>query len=132
MEIIIDAEDTVVGRMATYAAKQALMGNKISVLNAEKAIVTGKKKVLQEVMLTKKNKGGSAQKGPYISRSPEKIVKRSIRGMLPWKKTRGKEAFKLIKCYVGIPEKFASREKVSIKRRLSPPYLTVAQISKLM
>ena len=132
MEIVIDAQDAVVGRLSTYAAKQALIGNKVEIVNCEKAIISGNKKALQEVAQNRKNRGGTAQKGPYFSKNPEKIVKRSIRGMLPWKKTRGREAYKLIKCYVGVPEELAKKEKIEMRRNMKTPYLTVAQVSKFM
>jgi len=36
MKITINAENQVLGRLATYAAKQALLGNTIVVINSEK------------------------------------------------------------------------------------------------
>lgn len=132
MEVVIDAERAVVGRMATYAAKQLLMGNEVAIVNCEKAVVTGPKKALQEVYLNKRTRGGTSQKGPYYSREPEKIVRRAIRGMLPWKRTTGREAFKRVRCYVGLPQEYASKEKMNFSKDLKTPYLTVEQISKLI
>jgi len=132
MDIIIDAEGAVVGRLATYAAKQSLMGFKVFILNCEKAIITGNKKAIEEVYLNKKRIGGYAQKGPYYSKTPEKMVKRAIRGMLPWKKTTGREAFKRIRCYEGVPKEFIKKEKKEMKREIKSRYLTVEQISKLI
>lgn len=134
MEVIIDGTGAVLGRLATFAAKQALLGNKVSVVNCEKIIVTGKKKPLEEVYLNKRNRGGSAQKGPYYSKSTEQMVKRTIRGMLPWKKTTGQEAFKRVRCYKGIPEEYSTKEKKEMKAKFTRrvPHLTIEQISKMI
>lgn len=132
MEIVIDAKDAVLGRLGTFVAKQALMGNKVVIVNCEKAIITGSKEALQEVYLGRRNRGGHAQKGPYFSRNPEKFVKRAFRGMLPWKRTTGKKAYKRIRCYVEIPAEYEKKEKKEFKRPLKKPYLTVTQVVKLM
>jgi large subunit ribosomal protein L13 len=128
-DILIDASEIAMGRLATYAAKQALLGNKVSIINCNKAVITGKKHAILDFYKKKKERGGSAQKGPYISRVPEKIMKRTIRGMLPWKRTRGRNAFKLIKCYNG--EEDIKGEKVSFKKA-SSPYLSLKDLSKLL
>lgn len=132
MEIVIDAKNTILGRLGTFVAKQALMGHKVSIVNCEKAIITGNKKALQEVYLSRKWRGGSALKGPYFSVNPEKMVKKAFRGMLPWKKTSGREALKRIRCYSGVPPEFEKMEKKVFKRTLKKPYLTVEQVTKLM
>ena len=41
--------------------------------------------------------------GPYYPKRPDRIMKRSIRGMLPYKRPRGREAFEGIRVYVGDP-----------------------------
>ena len=129
MEIIIDAEGAVLGRMSTYAAKQAMQGNKIIVVNCEKAIITGNQKALLEVYLNKRTRGGTSQKGPYFSKMPERIVRRTIRGMLPWKKTVGREAFKRIFCYSDVPVEYSSKEKLTFKKEVRSPYMTVKELS---
>ena len=42
---IIDGKGAILGRLASYAAKQALKGEEIVVLNCEEVIITGNKKV---------------------------------------------------------------------------------------
>ena len=37
--MIIDAKNLVLGRMATVVAKEALLGEKIDIINCEKAVV---------------------------------------------------------------------------------------------
>ncbi|NMB66930.1 50S ribosomal protein L13 [Candidatus Woesearchaeota archaeon] len=113
---IIDAEGTILGRLASYSAKEALKGEEIIILNSEKAIITGRKENIKEYYESKRKRVGSTLKGPKVSRSSEKIVKRTIRGMLPnYRDGRGREALKRIKCYKGIPLEFKDKEKITLK-----------------
>ena len=45
---IIDGKNAVLGRLASYAAKEALKGENIIILNCEKVIVTGNRKNIRE------------------------------------------------------------------------------------
>ncbi|MEM2713923.1 MAG: 50S ribosomal protein L13 [Candidatus Pacearchaeota archaeon] len=102
--LVFDAEGCVVGRLAAFVAKQALLGKKIAVVNCEKAIISGKKENILNKYLTLRRKGRGWQKGPYWPSTADKLLRRIIRGMLPWKKARGKEAFKRVHCYKGFPK----------------------------
>ena len=112
--IIIDATGLIVGRLATYAAKQALLGNQVRIINSEKAIISGRKENTFDDYLTRRARGTHA-KGPFIHRGPERILRRVVRGMLPYKKPRGKEAFGRVLCYVGVPDEFKDKKPVLIK-----------------
>ena len=129
-EIIIDGEGAILGRMATFAAKQALMGYKVIILNCDKVIVTGNQAALQESYLNKRQRGGTSQKGPYFSKMPDKIMRRTVRGMLPWERTTGREAFKRVWCERGMPEEYAKKEKMSFKKEIKTPHMTLGEISK--
>ena len=37
--MIINAKDAILGRLGTYVAKQALLGNKVDVINCEETLV---------------------------------------------------------------------------------------------
>ena len=111
--MIIDANNLIVGRMATVVAKKALLGEKVEIINCEKAVITGKKAKILEGFKKKREMG--TYKGPIFHRNPEKLLKRMIRGMLPYKKNKGKNAFKRIKCYVGVPAKFRNKKAEKIK-----------------
>lgn len=116
-KLIVDAENAVLGRMASLAAKAALMGKEVIVVNAEKTILSGKKQDIAAKYLTLRKKGGSSQKGPIFTASSERIVKRTIRGMLEHKKGKGREAFKRIRCYDQIPEELKNMDKVKIGKQ---------------
>src|SRR5713101_2126555 len=42
-EEIVDASNLILGRMATYVAKKALEGNRMVIVNAERAVISGTK-----------------------------------------------------------------------------------------
>jgi large subunit ribosomal protein L13 len=130
---IIDAEGTVLGRLASYSAKEALKGEEIIILNSEKAIITGRKEDIKEYYESKRKRVGSTLKGPKVSRSSEKIVKRTIRGMLPnYRDGRGRDALKRIKCYKGVPSEFRDKEKITLtnKFKAKGKSIKVEEISK--
>jgi large subunit ribosomal protein L13 len=110
---IIDGKDATMGRLAAYAAKEALKGEDVTILNCDKMIITGNKADIKENFLAKRRRVGSTQKGPKISRNPERIVRRVIRGMLPnYRGGRGRVAFKRIKCHNGVPPQFQDAKKI--------------------
>ncbi|UCH37323.1 MAG: 50S ribosomal protein L13 [Candidatus Bathyarchaeota archaeon] len=106
-EVLIDGSGLILGRLASNVAKQILHGEKVIIVNAEKIIITGNRK---DILLKFKKRLetrtlGSQSKAPKHTRRPDTYVRRVIRGMLPWKKPKGKEAFKRLKVFIGIPEK---------------------------
>lgn len=130
-EIIIDATNATLGRLASYAAKQALQGKKVIILNSEKAIVTGRKKFIIENYQKKKKRGGSSQRGPFFPRGSEKILKRTIRGMLPdYRVGRGREAFKRVLCFKGVPEEYQNKKMIKAGKEKRTNYISIEQISK--
>lgn len=128
---IIDGKNAVLGRLASYAAKEALRGEDIIILNCDKVIITGNRKNIREEFEAGRRRVGSGQKGPKISRNPEKIVKRAIRGMLPdHRQGRGKIAYRRIKCYAGIPKEFEQSKKIVGGREKKSKFVYVEEISK--
>ncbi len=109
-ELNIDATNLIVGRLGSYAAKQALLGYTINIFNCEKAVMTGTKRFTVEKYHHRIAETGQPQKGPFISRLPDRFLRRQIRGMLPHKKARGVEAWKRILCYQGVPEEFTGKK----------------------
>ena len=114
---VIDGKNSVLGRLASYASKEVLKGEKIIILNCGEVIITGNKKEIREKFRQKREKVGSGQKGPKYSRLNYKIVKRAIRGMLPnHRKGRGKIAYNLIRCYNHVPEEFEKSNKITFEK----------------
>ena len=128
---IIDGKNAVLGRLASYAAKEALKGEEVVILNCEQIIITGSKKNIEKEFQEKRSRIGSSQKGPKHSRISEKIVKRVIRGMLPdYRKGRGRDAFKKIKCYDKIPKEFEKSEKIFAGKKKNNKFISINHLSK--
>src|SRR3989338_8655500 len=100
--MILDAENSILGRLAAVAAKQALLGEEIKIINCEKAIITGDKKGTIEAYM-KLLDIGQPQQGPFVQRRPDLFFRRVVRGMLPRRQIRGREALSRVKCYIGVP-----------------------------
>ncbi len=115
MMVVLDATDQVLGRFASLVAKRLLAGDEVHVLNAEKAIVTGKRLTLLAEYLDKRHMGSTTGrirgKGPYYPRRPDRILilRRAVRGMLPYQKPHGREALKRLRVYVGVPPEFEGK-----------------------
>jgi large subunit ribosomal protein L13 len=131
MTAIIDAEGATLGRLSTNAAKRLLNGEEISIINSEKAIITGKKPAIKQ-NYKQKREVGTYRKGPYYPRMPDKIVKRTIRGMIPYQKPHGRQAFKRLRCYIGVPKEFEGQKAEKIKGAEKQPvdFITVEELSK--
>ncbi|MGC9079148.1 MAG: 50S ribosomal protein L13 [Nanopusillaceae archaeon] len=134
----IDAEGSILGRIASYAAKYALEGYEVYIFNAEKAVVVGKWNNLISHWNHKINERGDWIKGPFYPKRPDRILRRVIRGMLP-KNHRGREALKRVKVYLGVPEEFKNvqLEKIEdtlVEKRIMKgtirEYYTLGEISK--
>jgi ribosomal protein uL13 len=109
-----DAENQVVGRLATAIAKDLLNGEKVVVVNTEKAVLSGSPRFKKQFYLQRIQRG-DVKHGPFFPKQPDAIFRRAVRGMLPWYKSKGREAFKGLKVYLGVPEEFKDEkfEKVA-------------------
>ncbi len=112
--MLIDATNMILGRMATVIAKKALLGESIDVINCENVLITGNKVRIFQDYMQKRNRGAPL-KGPYYPRQPDRIVRRTIRGMLPYKQEKGEKAFDRVMCYVGVPDKFKGQKIDTVK-----------------
>ncbi|MDD5132926.1 MAG: 50S ribosomal protein L13 [Candidatus Nanoarchaeia archaeon] len=110
---IIDGTNLILGRLASYVAKQALEGETITIINSEKVIITGKRANVFQIYKERIDRG-SPLKGPYYPRQPDRIVKRVIRGMLPRKYESGRLALKRVKCYIGVREQFKNEKFLTV------------------
>ena len=134
---VIDANGHILGRLSSIIAKRLLNGEKIVVVNVEKAVVTGEKQMVFDRYKEKYDRG-SKEKGPYFPRHPERIFKRTVRGMLPWKSRRGRDAYRRLKVFVGIPDELKGKEFEVVENALhekvskSEKYVTIAEISKYL
>ena len=122
---IYDAHDVILGRLGSIVAKDALLVEEVVVVNCEKAVISGKKANTLAREHIKRKRKGYPLKSQTHSRLPDRFVRRCVRGMLPWKSARGREAYKLVMCYRGIPASFQGKELISL------PQATVAKLPTL-
>lgn len=104
--IVIDGTDCISGRLCSKVSKLLLQGNRVSVVNSEKVMVSGNK---YEVIESYKDKLEVSSvtnpiHGPFHPRRPDTIITKMIRGMVPKRKPSGMQAFKRLRVYIGIPD----------------------------
>jgi large subunit ribosomal protein L13 len=131
---IIDANNLILGRMASIVAQRLLNGEDIKIVNAEKVIISGRKDTTLE-RYRRYFQRGSREFGPHFPRRPDQIVKRTIRGMIPHKKMTGREAYDRLKVYIGIPpelskEQVSTIENADIMRLSTSNYTVLGELSK--
>lgn len=111
--MIIDGEGLVLGRLASIVSKKLLEGEQITVLNAEKIMISGTKEWAYQKYKQRIDRASISnprRMGPKYPRRPDDIFRRTVRGMIPYKKPKGREAFKSLKVYVGVPPEFQDAE----------------------
>ena len=130
---VIDAKGLILGRMASVVAKRLLNGEKIIIVNAGDAVISGDRhNVIREAH--EHLQIGHPGKGPIHPRRPDRIVKRAIRGMLPYKSPRGREALKRLRVYVGVPSELKGVSMETIPDadagKLRGRYITVSELAQ--
>ena len=130
---IVDANGLVLGRMASAIAKRLLQGERIIIVNAEKAVISGKRlSIVREAKAFLEV--GHPRKGPYHSRRPDQVLRQTVRGMLPRRKPKGQEAYRRLQVFIGIPEEFKGKEMLTIPEaqaeKLRCPYMTLGELAK--
>jgi ribosomal protein uL13 len=111
---IYNGENIILGRLAAVVAKELLLGEEVSIINCDKIVISGRKTNTFALEKQKRERGGYPLKSQKYSRLPQFYVKRTIRGMLPWKESRGKSVYHKLKCYTGIPEELAGQKLITL------------------
>lgn len=132
MVIVINAEKHILGRMSTNVAKRILNGEDVIIVNAEKAIITGNRDMIFD-NYTAKYKRGKQINGPFFPKRADLIVKRTVRGMIPFKSSHGREVYRHLKVFVGVPKDLVSAkmEQVEAATNLwTDKYVTVGEVAE--
>lgn len=116
-DIIFNGQMCILGRTASAIAELAMDGNRIALLNAEEIVITGGENQIINKYRDRQNLGSDS--GPFYPKRPDKIVKRSIRGMLPYKQADGRKAYERIRVYIGTPSEFDGNAKVPENKRVT-------------
>jgi large subunit ribosomal protein L13 len=131
--LILDATGLIMGRVSSIVSKRLLQGEQVIIVNAEKAVISGRRvSHVKEARLFLE--AGHKGHGPYHPRRPDLIIRRVIRGMLPWRKPKGKEAYKRLRVFMGVPEELRDKTLETIPQanasKLRCPYFTVGEFAK--
>jgi len=135
-QIVIDAANCISGRICSHVSKLLLQGNRVTIVNAEKAMLSGQR--YKTIQLYKEhleiNSVTNPIHGPFHPRRPDTILTKMVRGMMPKRKSSGIEAFKRLRVYIGIPESLKNSEmKYYDDSKITKPssyYITVGEVAK--
>jgi large subunit ribosomal protein L13 len=131
--VLVNAEGLIVGRLGSKVAKLLLNGEEVIILNAEKAVFSGKKK--SKVAEAKQFlEVGAPERGPFHYRRPDKYLRKTLRGMLPFKQPKGKTAYKRLKVFMGVPMELKGKEMITFPEAssatLKGPHFTLLELAK--
>ncbi len=136
---VFDAKDKILGRLASTVAKRLLEGKNVVIINAEQSIISGDKKGIKQKYKTRLDlqEKENPEHSPYWSRRPDFLVKRVVRGMLPYhKKTTGRDAYKRLMVFVGTPIAFNKVKPIQIDTKdpklLYTSYVRVSELSEML
>jgi large subunit ribosomal protein L13 len=129
-DVVVDARDCILGRVASEVAQRALAGERVAIVNAEHAVITGSEQDVMSVYRKRVEVG--SDRGPYYPKRPDRLFKRAVRGMIPYKKPRGREAFERVRVYVGNPydEDGEVLEGTSLDRLSNIKFISLGEVSE--
>jgi large subunit ribosomal protein L13 len=130
-DVVVDARDCILGRVASQVAEQSLDGERVAVVNAERAVITGREDDIIEKYEARREQG--SDRGPAYPKRPDRIFKRTIRGMLPHKRPRGREAFENVRVYIGNPYDDAEvLDGTSLDRLSTIKFVSLGDVSEAL
>ncbi len=125
--MIINGKNAILGRLASFTAKKLLSGEEVVIVNADKVIITGRPTAIRAEYIAIR-RIGSPQHGPFYPKTPNMIVRRTVRGMIPYKTDKGRAAFKRLKVYNGVPHGMDEGEQIATKTVRSN-FITVGEVA---
>jgi len=132
--IVIDGEGCILGRLSAYVAKELTKGETVVVVNAEKIIVTGNMKDIVAKYTQRIGLRDIAKpvKSPHYPKRPDLFVKRTVRGMIPYRTRRGREMYRKMRTYMGVPKEYKDTKAIKVGERKSDTarVITVEKICK--
>lgn len=121
--VLVDAENMVLGRLASEVAKMLRGKNKpeftphvdcgdnVIVINAEKVKLTGNKLTDRVHFSHSGYPGGQREQSPQeiLAKYPERLVEKAVKGMLP-KNKLGRQLFRNLHVVVGAEHKYQAQK----------------------
>ena len=134
--VVVDGTNLIAGRLCSNVAKLLLQGNRVSIINSEEIMISGRKKSIfgEYNEFLKIASILHPKHGPFHPRRPDTILSRMVRGMLPRKKPSGAEALKRLRVHIGIPNDVKPLGRILIEkakiRKSSSLYTTMGELGK--
>jgi large subunit ribosomal protein L13 len=133
---LIDGDRMILGRIASFVAKAAILGDNVAVVNCDKIVITGGRRSILEKQRSISKRRGKPNKGIFYERRPDYFVQKTIKRMFS-QNSRGQTAFKRVKCYISTPEKYKDLnaelvKHADIKKIPNLKYITIGEICKTM
>lgn len=135
--MIVDATDLVLGRFSSQVAKELMNGKDVVVVNSDKAVISGNEKyTLSEYdAWTKIHSLVDPKQGPFHPKSSGDLVRRTVRGMLPMKKPKGRNAYNRLEAHSDVPKKFEGNEtktypKSNVENLNTRRFIRLGELSK--
>ena len=121
--VVVDAENMVLGRLASVVAKMLRgkykpnftphvdCGDNVIVINAEKVALTGKKMSDKIYVRHSGYPGGQRTQTPQdiLAKYPERLVEKAVKGMLP-KNKLGSDLFRNLHVVIGAEHKYEAQK----------------------
>lgn len=134
--VVVDIAHCIAGRTCSRVSKLLMEGKKVSIVNAEKAMISGNR--YKTIEIYKENLEISSVTnpihGPFHPRRPDTILTKMVRGMIPKRKAKGVEAFKKLRVYIGVPEKLSQERPTRFEdceiRKPESYYITIGDVAK--
>lgn len=102
---IFNAKGLIAGRLATQVARALLEGEEVAVIEVQDALLTGSLRAQVDRMHRRRGQKMKTdpEKSPKFPRVPHLMFKRMVRGMLPKRNSRGRDALHRLRAYTGTP-----------------------------
>ncbi len=129
-KLVIDADGLVLGRLAAYCAKKALLGREVDVINVEKAVISGNPNRVVAVYKKRRQMTNAAnpEHAAKWPRRPDMLFKRVVKGMLPFG-ARKRAALKRIKAFIG-NNNATGVQPVKGVSKLGHKFVSLAELSR--
>jgi large subunit ribosomal protein L13 len=137
--VVVDATNHIAGRLASNVAKLLLQGQRVTVVNCEKIMMSGKREtqIREYREFLEINSIINYKHGPVHYRSPDTLMAKMIRQMLPFdRKPSGKIAYAKLRTYIGAPNDTKPIEKIQFEKalitRAASNYTPLAEICRVI
>ncbi len=136
MVTVIDGKNAILGRLSSVVAEKIMAGEEVVVVNCENIVITGERDTVFASYKAKVDRGEcKSRKGPFYPRRADLLFKRCVRGMIPWTTTSGRNAYRRLHVFVGVPKQFADAELVveeQAMKKITGKYTTLGAVAKFL